>query len=372
MRTDRAGGRRFKAQGWAYFRVDANARIGSGHLARCRLLAGELMRHGIRCTFLIESTPESLRRSLEAEGHPVVRLPPERSVDAEYLAETFASDGFPLLVVDSDAPEFYEANWQQSIRTRGIWLMMMTFRHDCHFSADLVLNQNLLALYQRYSTEPHAELLLGPRYAMLADEFRHLHDAPLRDRSKPRSLLVTFGGADRQNLTLRVMDALAQLEPPPERVMVIVGSLYARLPELRVLLSEIGHLNPELVIDTKRMPDLMSEADLAISSGGLTAWELACAGVPNVIVSSSERERQTAMLLHREGLACFVGHHDQVSRDDIGHAVRQLGSNPARLRALCAAGRRLVDGRGLDRVIAKVLRAVEGRPKEGCDIDSRA
>lgn len=356
-------------QGQACFRVDADTRIGSGHLARCRLLADALGRHGVRSTFLIDSTPEMLCRSIRGDGHAVKRLPEGRGTDAVSVAEMLVGKSFPLLVMDSDAPEIYEMTWQESIRARGIALMMITFRHDCHLLADLVLNPNLLALNQQYSVEPGSELLLGPHYAPLAEEFRDLHDTPRRDRSTPRSLLVTFGGADLQDLGLRTIGALSQLELPPERVVIVAGSLYGRLPELRSLLSQSGHLNTELHIDTKRMPNLMSEADLAISSGGMTAWELACAGVPNVIVSSSGRERQTGMLLGREGLACFVGHHDQVSGDDIRRAVQQLAADPARLEALSAAGRRLVDGRGLDRVVARMLVRMQDRWNEDRDID---
>lgn len=340
-----------------FFRVDADDRIGSGHLVRCRLLADALRRHAVPSTFLTTSTPEILCNFIEGCGHTVTRLPADRAADPGYLLEEIggAGAGSSMLVLDGDVPEFYETRWHETIRARDVGLMIITFRHDCHFAADLVLNQNLLALRQQYSAEPHAELLLGPRYAVLAEEFRELNDMPTRVQSRPRSILVTFGGADRQDLTLRTVRALSKLKDPPERLLVVAGSLYSRLPELEALLSASPHLNPELQVDTMRMPAVMSEADLAVTSGGITAWELACAGVPNVIVSSSERERWTGLLLGRERLACFVGHYDEVSQDQIRKAVEHLMADAARRQSLSLAGRQLVDGRGLDRVLEKML-----------------
>jgi UDP-2,4-diacetamido-2,4,6-trideoxy-beta-L-altropyranose hydrolase len=340
-----------------YFRVDADPRIGSGHLVRCRLLADGLRRRAVPSGFLTSTTPEFLCESLAAAGHKVASLSAEQSIDPRHFSDEIqrAGDGPAMLVLDSESPEFYETQWHETIRAQGIRLMIITFRHDCHFAADLVHNQNLLALHRQYSVEAHTELLLGPRYAVLAEEYRGLHEMPLRMRDQPRTILLTFGGADRHDLTARAVRALSELRAPPERLLVVAGSLYGRISALEALLSEHGRMHPELHVDTRRMAALMAEADLALSSGGLTAWELACAGVPNVIISSSDRERQTARLLQQEELACFVGHHDQASLEEITDAIERLMADPARLRSYALAGRKLVDGRGLDRVLDRML-----------------
>jgi UDP-2,4-diacetamido-2,4,6-trideoxy-beta-L-altropyranose hydrolase len=341
----------------AYFRVDADARIGSGHLVRCRLLAEALEEHGVDSRFLVTSTPAALEQALAAEGRPVARLTADQAVDPHFLAGAIRGGGdrSALLVVDSDTPKYHAAQWHETIRAHGIRLMIITFRHDCHFAADIVLNQNLLALHRRYSAEKYTEMLLGPRYAILAEAYRRLHEAPLRKRDLPRTLILTFGGADRHDLTARAVRAVARLRARPARLIVVAGSLYAGLAPLRALLAEHADMNPELHVDTRRMHALMAESDLALSSGGLTAWELACVGVPNVIVSSSDPERQTAELLEQEGLACFAGHHDAATEAAIADALERLAADPGRLAALAAAGRRLVDGRGRERVIDRML-----------------
>jgi UDP-2,4-diacetamido-2,4,6-trideoxy-beta-L-altropyranose hydrolase len=340
-----------------YFRVDADTRIGSGHLVRCRLLAAALQQHGVASAFLTMSMPDVLIESVAVAGHEVVRVSDADALDAGRLSDAIRRGGHtrPMLVVDSNLQEFHETEWHASVRSRGIRLMIITFRHDCHFSADLVLNQNLLALQQQYSAEPHTELLLGPRFAVLARQFRDLHEKPLRSFERPSTVLLTFGGADRRDLTLRAVRALARLRVPPERLLVIAGAMYERLPKLRALLSEHPEMRPELHVDTVRMPELMGESQLAVSCGGLTLWELACAGVPNVVVSSSDPERRTAQSLARAGLACYVGHHDEVTETALTDAIECLSSDSERLRSLALEGRKHVDGRGLDRVTERML-----------------
>ncbi|CAN5355269.1 UDP-2,4-diacetamido-2,4,6-trideoxy-beta-L-altropyranose hydrolase [soil metagenome] len=333
-----------------WFRVDADRNIGSGHLVRCGLLADALGACGIRSTFLVDSTPDELCKSLEDGGHSVRRL---RA--GKLLPETMAEGAPSLLVIDLDRPEYYDTQWQQSLRARGVRLMMITFRSDRRFAADLVLNQNLLASAAEASLESGAKLLLGPRFALLAPEFRALHERPPRTVEMSCNVLVTFGGADRRDLTSRTVTALSRMEVAPRRLVVVVGSLYSRLAELEAMLAEHDELNTELQVATERMPELMGEADLAVTSGGLTAWELACAGVPNVIVSSSERERLTGVHLDRQGLAHFAGHHDQTDGEAIRGAVEELLADVERRRGLAFAGRRLVDGRGLDRVLETML-----------------
>lgn len=60
------------------------------------------------------------------------------------------------------------------------------------------------------------------------------------------------------------------------------------------------------------------------ASGGLTAWELACLGVPNVIVSTAEGERQTGLVLHGRGYVHYVGHYDEVSSVELAQDIQLL------------------------------------------------
>jgi spore coat polysaccharide biosynthesis predicted glycosyltransferase SpsG len=194
---------------------------------------------------------------------------------------------------------------------------------------------------------------------VLREEFRAIHDERRPAEVPPRRLLVTFGGADRRDLTARALAAVERLATPLDEVVVVVGSLHGRLSGVRAQIERMHAVRVRLAVDTNDMPRLMADSDVALSSGGLTAWELACAGVPNLIVSSTDRERETAELLAREGYAYFVGHHTNVTAEHMREALDRLASAPERARAFAAAGRLLVDGRGLERVVRSIRELAE-------------
>jgi UDP-2,4-diacetamido-2,4,6-trideoxy-beta-L-altropyranose hydrolase len=350
-----------------FFRVDANREIGTGHFMRCRLLARKLRGRGASATFLTNATHSSLLRELETEGFTVRRLAAQEAADPNAILAKIGDRRSPgsLLVIDSNLSSFYSTNSQQCIRRSGLRLMMITFRHDCHFVADIVHNQNLLALEHDYAVESYTTLLLGPRYVILADAFQHLGQEGRETPRHVETLLTSFGGADGTNQTKRVIVALAAMKAAPPHVIVVVGALYADIDGLGVFLSKETQLSTELHINTPQMPELMAKSDLAITSGGLTIWELACAGIPNVVISTSEHERQTGLLIDQRGLCCYLGHHDQISQEQIAHALAALLGDQERRREMALAGKRLVDGRGIQRVTDHMVAVLRGEPEHG-------
>lgn len=346
-----------------FFRVDANENIGTGHLVRCRLLARELRTRGVHSTFLSAETHSSWLRALETEGFRLKKLSTREATnpDAVLATSSKVEDSNTLLVIDTGLPSFYKVDFQQHVRRNGLKLMMITFRHDCHFAADIVHNQNLLALDHEYSVEPYTKLLLGPRYAILADDFRRLAGKREAVSEQVRTLLISFGGTDRTNQSRKVATALAAMKEPPQRIIVVVGSLYADVDELEELLSQESNLNTELHINTMDMPNLMAQSDVAITSGGLTVWELACLGVPNVIISTSEPERATGLLLNQKQICYYLGHHNQVSEKQISNAIAMLADNQQQRRKMSWAGKQLVDGQGAQRVINHMIAVLRGQ-----------
>jgi spore coat polysaccharide biosynthesis predicted glycosyltransferase SpsG len=106
------------------------------------------------------------------------------------------------------------------------------------------------------------------------------------------------------------------------------------------------------------MPNLMYEADIAVTSGGLTIWELACLGVPNVVISTSERERIHTPLMEKRGGCIYLGHEDEVTEQSIRAAVSGLMANEKKRHEMSRTGLELVDGRGTERVIAEMLNLI--------------
>jgi spore coat polysaccharide biosynthesis predicted glycosyltransferase SpsG len=94
----------------------------------------------------------------------------------------------------------------------------------------------------------------------------------------------------------------------------------------------------------------MCAADLAITHGGNSLYELAAVGTPAVVLCRRQRQQQNARFFQERGTALSLGAGTEVAAERLRAAVRELAADPARRAAMAAAGRRTVDGDGLARV----------------------
>ena len=100
------------------------------------------------------------------------------------------------------------------------------------------------------------------------------------------------------------------------------------------------------------LEEQLRAADVAVSAAGVTAYELACAGVPAALVPVAANQRRVASSLAASGLA--------VSGRGVGELVNQLADG--RVRALlAAAGPAAVDGYGAFRARDGLRAAFAGR-----------
>jgi spore coat polysaccharide biosynthesis predicted glycosyltransferase SpsG len=100
------------------------------------------------------------------------------------------------------------------------------------------------------------------------------------------------------------------------------------------------------------MPALMPAADVAVSAGGITMFELCCLGVPGIIVCAERFEVQTAARLDREGAVINLGFGADLEAPRLVRALNMLINDPVRRQSMSATGRRLIDGRGAERIVA--------------------
>jgi spore coat polysaccharide biosynthesis predicted glycosyltransferase SpsG len=107
----------------------------------------------------------------------------------------------------------------------------------------------------------------------------------------------------------------------------------------------------EVLPASDRMPEEMAEADLAISAGGSTCWELAFMGLPAVVITLAPNQEHIGPSLAARGVCIDGGWHHSLKEDVLAATVAQLVRDPERRRIMSEKGRVLVDGGGAERVV---------------------
>jgi len=331
-------------------RADASAAQGTGHVMRCLALALALRERGVEATLAAAECPAALLERVRSEGLGVVRIASEIGTTGD-SAETLAvarEAGAEWVLTDGYR---FDLDYQRALRGGGLRLALIDdFAHLDRYEADLLLNQNSHARAEDY---PGAErALLGPTYALLRPEFVDaLRQRPVKaQRSRADRVLVTMGGSDPGNATVRIIEALRELRDGPSETRVIVG---AANPHRSAVDAAASGLPGCRVLDpVKDMVPMLEWAELAVCAGGSTLWEMAAFGVPAACVILAENQAPIVADLVRRGMVCSLGWDRDLEAVSCAGALAALLEDGRRREYMGAAGRRLVDGSGAARVAA--------------------
>lgn len=342
-------------------RADATAAIGTGHVMRCLALAQAWQDAGGRAVFVMAEATPSVEERLRSEGVDVVRLSDPAGTEGDSLqtARLAVTHGAEWVVVDG---YHFGAEYQLALKKAGCKVLFVDDNgHAAHYSADLVMNQNAYANEDLYrNRESETELLLGLQYAMLRREFRRWREQRRDDPEVGSKVLVTLGGSDAANLTVRVIQALEQLELATIEATIVAGGSNPHTRELEMAVSK-SKVRLRLLRNVTSMPELMAWADVAVSAAGTTMLELAFIGVPTILVTVADNQRSNARACEKLGLAQDLGDLAHVSAVQLAAAVRELIVEPQRRLRMTRNGRAIVDGLGAERVAARLAAGYERR-----------
>ena len=101
---------------------------------------------------------------------------------------------------------------------------------------------------------------------------------------------------------------------------------------------------------------VLSAADLALSAGGDTVYELALLGVPMLVLCHVSHQLETAAAFAAEGAAENLGLVSECTDSQLAAAIGRLVRDAQRRRAYSQRGRELVDGGGRVRVAEHIRR----------------
>jgi UDP-2,4-diacetamido-2,4,6-trideoxy-beta-L-altropyranose hydrolase len=353
------------------FRVDASLAIGTGHVFRCLTLARALRARGVVCEFICAQLPGHMGEPLRAQGLRVHLLPrdevdgplpvagssgpahlhwlqAEQAHDAQQTLAVLEREG--LACPDWWVVDHYglDAQWERAVKG-GSRIAVIDDLADREHACDVLTDPGVLRCAEDYAgrVPVHCRLLIGPRFALLRDEFVQWRAASLARRAQAQlcKVLVFMGGMDPQSGTARVMRSLAQLDlREPLQVTVVMGQQAPSLASVQALMADVpAHWC--LLTHVNDMARLMSEADLAIGACGTTVWERACLGLPSICAVLADNQVVVGEHLQSAGIARVVHGLDGLGQP-LQDCVREMVDNPQRLSHLATQSAQCTNGTG--------------------------
>ncbi|HHV28947.1 UDP-2,4-diacetamido-2,4,6-trideoxy-beta-L-altropyranose hydrolase [Acetivibrio mesophilus] len=347
-------------------RVDGSANIGMGHIMRCLSLAKGFRNAGANVFFL--SRFEQGISRIRQDEFEVIEMPhregrhsegffygdiSELGEDAKEIICQIKALNLDVLIIDS-----YNVSREFFLKLKP-HVKKLCYIDDVNkfvYPVDVLLNGNITATAFNYTKFSSDELmLLGLKYNLIRDEFK---DLPGRIINRDvQEILITTGGADPFNLSLRLADIiLSEEEFKDIRINIVVGSGFTNVDNLRELCGK--NTNVILHENVSRMSELMLKSDIAISAGGSTLYELCACGTPTLAIVIADNQREMVDMMSSEGYIISLGWHEELSDRELLQKIKLLCGDYNKRASLSRKMQKLVDGEGVRRVVEEIMKII--------------
>lgn len=332
------------------FRTGGGRQVGMGHLRRCLTLAEALRQMEIESHFLLDGD-DMLRERVNAAGFGAFTISLEN--DLSETIEQLKNLRMQAVVIDSYA---LQRDYFRALSETGVLTIVIDDLADRELPVDVVINSSVGAECLPYRSRAHTQFLLGSKYSLLRPEFAEVPDRKIAKQA--RRVLITLGGSDPTGLTPKLM-GWAHETIHDAALDVVIGPLYTDVARIENTAQDIAGA-VALHFDPKHMRSLMLEADLAISAGGQTIYELAATGTPTIAVCTASN--QTVNLMGFSDANALILSGSALDRDleeKIKEAISHIADDAALRTTLSKRSRALVDGRGTERTARAIAERIE-------------
>ena len=356
------------------FRADAGRSIGTGHVMRCLVLADRLAGEGAASLFVCRDQEGHLAALVKSRGHECLLLPvdddPPRDAgyetdppahanwlsadwrdDADATADIAGHAGpIDLMVVDHYA---LDQRWQARMAQSAGRIMVIDDLADRRHECDILIDQNYghdPSVYTGLVPE-RCQILAGPAYALMRPRFAALRPKALARRraiGPSRHLLIFLGGGRTERALRRVGDALSRLQERALSAITIVAGGATNANAVAGQLRDALGLPVKLISRVDDMAMLMTEVDLAIGGGGVSAWERCALGLPSLVVIIADNQARIGRKLAKDGICHACVTPEDLQPDLLADFISMSADT---YRAISDRAANIADGRGADRIM---------------------
>lgn len=338
-----------------YIRTDMNEQIATGHVMRCLSIADAAKDAGVDTVFIL-SDGQACDLLLK-RGYSYVVLGTEwddMESELPQIKKIIKEKQIKKILVDSyQVTETYLKQLSQMVQT-----YYMDDTNAFFYPVNgIICYANYCAKFHYQERYLETELYLGTEYVPLRKEFCHCEAKTIKPKAE--SLLVMSGGSDTYGVLDKILEKLDQTLF--QRVDVICGMYHTDYEGLKEKYQ--SYKNIRLHKAVQNLDVYMKEADLAVSAGGTTLYELCAVGTPAISYSIADNQLDNVRKFEEDDIIAYAG---DARKEDITGTLMSLIEKYRKDMDLRAATSRkmqkLVDGKGAGR-IADILTGEE-KPEE--------
>lgn len=333
-----------------YLRVDMNSSIATGHMMRCLSIADAAKDQEIESVF-ITSDSESAEL-LSKRGYRNLVLGTEWSdleSETDILIRVIRENNIEILLIDS----YYVTEKYLKAITNETFTVYIDDVNSFIYPVNVVIcYANYFEKFDylnRYAcVRPNTSFLLGCDYVPLRKEFAGLPSKMIKQEIE--EVLVVSGGSDPYNTIEAFVDSLLEYEI--SRIVAICGRYNNRIDYLK---NKYRADSVAIYPAVDNLIEYMRSADLAISAGGSTLYELCACGTPTISFSMADNQFDNVKTFHNRGIIPYLGDIRYIDvRNNIDELLRTVSQYEFR-REKSINMQSSIDAEGAKNIVNKLM-----------------
>ena len=194
-----------------------------------------------------------------------------------------------------------------------------------------------------YSTQKNNNL----KYSMINKNFSKNRISKINQTVK--KIIVLQGGSDTHCFTPKIIDSLNKVELNFE-ITVVLGESFNCWKKLNKSIDN-SKQKIKILNNVPTLAPIFKKFDLAVTAGGMTLLELACVGLPCLIICGEKFEIETANLLEKNNFGKNLGFGEKLSSRKITKNIELISKNFKQRQMMKVNGQKIVDAKGITRVV---------------------
>lgn len=330
-----------------YIRVDMNQTIATGHVMRCLSIAEAARDNGSEAIFILaDAQAEDL---IQSKGFRTIVLNStwnDLEKELPDLLDLIARETMETILVDS----YYVTERYLAALNKATSVAYIDDLNSFHYPVDtLIAYANYWKKMNYEENYPDTKLLLGCSYVPLRKEFQNL--SPKHIRENVENLLILTGGSDNLGISENILDHI--LVEQYKKIDVICGRYFEQFDYLKTKYSTCKNVHLHKAVEN--IIEYMLDADVAISAGGTTLYELCAAGTPTITYSFADNQLDNVRQFAEDGIMQYAG---DVRYDAVYESVKEVlidYSDKRNRKSLSYKMKDMIDGRGAVRVFRGII-----------------
>lgn len=333
-------------------RVDGSHKFGMGDIVSMINLAKELRDFEI---LFVSKYVEGIKKIKEFY-YNIKEIPENIFYEDEIklmkkIAEDFKPD---LIVIELIIDNYGEYVKEISKISKTV---VIDFFGEMDVYSDVIINwMGLDGNYKYNILNKNTKYYSGLDYIPLDEKINEYNRLSKRISDEADKILITFGGSDLRNFTLKVMNVLERFNKI--EVTIVIGSAYKHKEELQEFLKNC-RCKYILKENVPNIFELIFNSDLVISTGGLTAFELCAIGTPFISLAAVDHQINRLKKMDELGICKYAGDWNSFNEKNLYDLINELIHNKMKREIMTEKGKNIVDGKGVERISSVIRDIVE-------------